>query len=195
MIVRVIAVLRWLPVTRPSQLKPSSLLVLRAASNIHQYLPNQHSPSTKQDAIMFYRWPTIKHFRLLSRGKLYQVVLMAFFLPPATISYQQGTLPGSTLTAAYVAAGGTFTVLLSLSHLFTRVIGEMAYLPDTHQVCMSTLTFLGDRRDILVDPTHILPLGGRGLMQRLEIVGHGIFVYSVRYGQVLNAELMARLIL
>ena len=120
---------------------------------------------------------------------------MALFLPPATISYQQGALPGSTLTAAYVAAGGTLAVLLSLSYIFTRVIGQMAYFPDTHQVGVSTLTFLGDRRNILVDPRQILPLGGRSLVQRLEIVGHrGTFVYSIHYGQVLNAELMARLI-
>lgn len=120
---------------------------------------------------------------------------MTLFLPPATISYQHGTLPGSTLTAAYVAASGTLTVLLSLSYIFTRVIGQMAYFPDTHQVGVSTLTFLGDRRNILVDPRDILPLGGRGLVQRLEIVGHNrTFVYSTRYGQVLNAELMAQLI-
>lgn len=178
------------------QLSSSPQLFLRAASKSPQYLPSQHALPTKQDTIVFYQWPTIRHFRLLSRGKLYQVVLMALFLPPATISYQQGTLPGSTLTAAYVAAGGTLTVLLSLSYIFTRVIGQMAYYPDTHQVGVSTLTFLGDRRNILVDPRHILPLGGRGLLQRLEIVGHrGTFVYSIRYGRVLNAELMAQLIL
>ena len=121
---------------------------------------------------------------------------MSLLLPPATISYQHGSLAGSSLLAAYIAAGGTLTVLLSLSHLFTRIVGEMAYLPASNRVRVSTLTFLGARRDIEVDPQHVLPLGGRALVQRLEIVGQGgVFMYSVRYGRVLDEQLMARLLL
>lgn len=166
------------------QLPPSSP---RAATTYHQHIP-------LEDVAVFYRWPTIRHFRLLSRCKLYQVVLMSLLLPPATLSYQQGSLPSSTLTAAYLAAGGTLTVLLSLSHLFTKVIGEMAYLPATGQVRISTLTFLGNRRTIVVHPQHILPQGGRGVVQKLEIVGYGEFGYSVRYGQVIDADLMAQIL-
>ena len=157
-------------------------------------LHNGSSPS-RDEATVFYRWPTIRHFRLLSRSKLYQLVLMGLLLPPATVSYTQGGLPGSTLSTAYVAAGGTLSLLLSLSHLFTRVIGEMAYLPSSGQVRLSTLTFLGDRRDILVSPHHLLPLQDRGILQGVEVVGHSrIFRYSTRYGQVIDRELMDRLL-
>jgi hypothetical protein len=121
---------------------------------------------------------------------------MFLFLPPATLAYKQGSLAGSTLTAAYIGAGGTLAVLLSMSQLFTKVIGEMAYLPATDQVRVSTLTFFGGRRDILVPPCHILPQGGGGLVQRLEIVGHsGVFRYSLRYGRVIDADITARMLL
>ena len=121
---------------------------------------------------------------------------MLLFLPPATLAYQQGSLSSATLNAAYIGAGGTLAVLLSMSHLFTRVIGEMAYLPATDQVRVSTLTFFGARKDILVSSHHILPQGGQGLVQRLEIVGHsGVFRYSLRYGQVINADITAHILL
>lgn len=191
-------------------LQRTSCLRARQLTQWQHYLPplaprltaitHLHSKHTapQQDATVhvFYRWPTIRHLRLLSRCKLYQVVLMLLFLPPATLAYKQGSLAGSTLTAAYIGAGGTLAVLVSMSHLFTKVIGEMAYLPATDQVCVSTLTFFGGRRDILVSPHHILPQGGRGLVQKLEIVGHGgVFRYSLRYGQVIDADITAHILL
>ena len=158
-------------------------------------LHNNASSSSRDEATVFYRWSTIRHFRLLSRSKLYQLVLMSLLLPPATVSYTQGALSGSTLTTAYIAAGGTLTLLLSLSHLFTTVIGEMAYLPSTGQVRLSTLTFLGDRRDILVSPHLLIPLENKGILQGLEVIGHsGVLRYSTRYGQVVDGKLMHRLL-
>ena len=171
-----------------------------AAATLHTSCHQSLHKQTLQDKVtVFYRWPTIRHFRFLSRCKLYQVALMGLLLPPATVSYHHGSLTGHTLTAAYVAAGGTLTLLISLSHLFTRVIGEMAYLPATDQVRVSTLTFLGGRRDIVVDPQYILPHGHgdeRGLIQSLMIVGHrGTFRYSVHYGQVIDVNIMSQVLL
>lgn len=160
----------------------------------HRY---QTAPAAGGEAVVFYRWPTIKHFRLLSRFKLYQVSLMALFLPPATLSYQQGALSGATLLAAWTAAGGTLAVLLSLSHLFTRVVGEMAYLPASGSVRLSTLTFMGGRRDLVVPPEHLLPQeGGGGALQRLEVAGsEQLLFYSLRYGHILDQKLMAQFLL
>ena len=165
----------------------------RGPRQIHSPSP---SPSSLEEVKVFYRWPAIRHFRLLSRAKLYQLVLMTLLLAPATVSHHHGGVAGSTLTAAYVAAGGTLTLLLSLSHLFTRVIGEMAYLPASNRVRLSTLTFAGDRRDIVTEPQHILPLGDQhSLLQGLEVIGHpGVFRYSVRYGQIIDSELMAHML-
>lgn len=169
--------------------------------HFHFILPTPHrrcqTAATGGEAIVFYRWPTIKHFRLLSRFKLYQVSLMALFLPPATLSYQQGALSGGTLLAAWTAAGGTLAVLLSLSHLFTRVVGEMAYLPASGSVRLSTLTFMGGRRDLVVPPEHLLPQEGGGrLLQRLELVGsQQLLLYSLRYGCVLDHKLMTQFLL
>ena len=71
----------------------------------------------------------------------------------------------------------------------------MAYLPATNQVRISTLTFLGDRRDIVADLHHILPAGDKGLIQGLEVVGHsGTFRYSARYGQIIDSDLMIRVL-
>ena len=169
-----------------------------AGRSLHRFpLRDVHNASSTSqgEAKIFYRWPTIKHFRLLSRCKLYQLVLMGLLLPPATVSYSHGGLSGSTLTTAYVAAGGTLSLLVSLSHIFTRVIGEMAYLPSTGEVRLSTLTFFGDRRDILVPPHLLLPLEDKGALRGLEVIGQsGVFRYSVRYGQIIDSELMNHLL-
>ena len=153
--------------------------------------------ASNKEAKVFYKWPAIKHCRLLSRWKLYQVALMALFLPPATLSYQHGSLAASTLLSAYIAAGGTLAILLSLSHLFTRVVGEMAYLPARHQVRVSTLTFLGGRADLLVAPEEILSQGDGGrLLQRLELAGSKkVYLYSLQYGHVLDTHLMNDLLM
>ena len=164
---------------------------LAGSSHSHSHAAIPH----KEGATVFYRWPAIRHCRLLSRWKLYQIALMTLFLPPATLSYQQGSLPGSTLLAAYVATGGTLAILLSLSHVFTRVVGEMAYLPEDHQVRLSTLTFLGGRRDVVVTPEEILTQGGGGVVQRLELVGSKkVYLYSLHYGHVINTGLMEDLL-
>lgn len=173
-----------------------SLSSCRPVAGLHAAMTSKPHPQTEEEVKVFYRWPTIRHFRLLSRSKLYQVVLMSLLLPPATAAYHHGSLAGHTLAAAYSAAGGTLIFLLSLSHLATKVIGQMAYLPATHQVRISTLTFLGDRRDIVVDPQHILPGEDRGPLQGLEIVGRaGILRYSVRYGQITDADIMEHILL
>ena len=168
-------------------------------ASLHTAMTTQTTPPpprTGEEFKVFYRWPTIRHFRLLSRSKLYQAVFMSLLLPPATAAYQHGSLGGHTLAAAYVAAGGTLALLLTLSHLFTKVIGEMAYLPATHRVRISTLTFLGDRRDIVVDSQHILPVEDRGPLEGLEIVGRaGILRYSVRYGEITDTDIMEHVLL
>ena len=167
--------------------------------------PVRRAAEPGREAVVFYRWPAIKHLRLLSRFKLYQATLMAAFLPPATFSYQHGTLSGGALMAAWGATGGTLALLLSLSLLSTRVVGEMAYLPDAGHVRVeghvrvSTLTFMGYRRDLVVPVEHLLPQeDGRGgakgrALQWVELVGHyRLFLYSLRYGVVTEEKLANR---
>ena len=163
--------------------------------------PARRAAEPGREAVVFYRWPAIKHLRLLSRFKLYQATLMAAFLPPATFSYQHGALGGGALISAWGATGGTLALLLSLSLLSTRVVGEMAYLPAAGHVRVSSLTFMGDRRDLVVPQEHLLPQeGGRGgggkALQWLELVGHErLFLYSLRYGVVVEQELATRFLL
>lgn len=160
-----------------------------------RFLCHASSISTDDDVTVFYRWPTMKHFRLISRMKMYQLGLMGVLLPPATVSYINGDLSGTGLTLAYVAAGGTLSILLSLSHLSTSIIGEMAYLPVTGHLKLSTLTFLGYRKDILILPSQIIRNTHSGFFSELEVKGHPrTFRYSIRYGKILDRELLAHLI-
>lgn len=168
----------------------------------HHNTPLYHTTTStggggsRDDVIVFYKWPTIKYLRIISRTKLYQLVVMSLLLPPTTFSYHHGNISSLTLITAYLAAGGTLSILITLSHMFTKVIGEMAYLPTTNQVRMSTLTFLGSRRNIVVAPQQIIPYEDKGHIQQLEVIGQpGTLRYSVRYGQVIDCDMMVKILL
>ena len=152
------------------------------------------------EQVVFYRWPTMRHFRFISRFKVYQVSTMLFLLMPMGYWYHMGGISGQTLTYATISALGTTGVLAVLSYYFTRVAGEMAYIPSQSAVQISTLTFMGFRRDLLFPVKNVVPFadtqsGVGGAIQRLEIVGHcDVFLYSLRYGRVLDESLLTEVL-
>lgn len=100
-----------------------------------------------------------------------------------------GVISGQTLIWASVSALGTTGVLSILSYYFTRVAGEMSLVGDQLQV--STLTFMGGRRELLYPASRVVPFADSnyvgGAVQRLEVVGEGTyFLYSLRYGRIVD---------
>ena len=153
------------------------------------------SPSISEPTV-FYRWPTMRHFRFISRFKVYQVSTMLLLLPPMGWWYSTGVISGQTVIYALVSAVGTAGVLGILSYYFTRVVGELALVGG--KVRVSTLTFMGNRHDLEYPLSSILPFADTnvgGAVQRLEVSGEKTqFLYSLRYGRVVNDRVMSRVL-
>lgn len=177
-----------------SEISPSLI------KSIHLSSHTQHATSDVNPInggkILLYKWPTMRQFRFISRLKLYQVTTMLFLLPPVAYWYHLGEISTKGLINASVAALGTAGVLAIISHYFRRVIGEMVYCPQNSNIKLSTLTFMGGRRDLWFSVDRVVPfldcqkrMGGS--IQWLEVKGHPeVFLYSLRYGHVMNSDLM-----
>lgn len=155
------------------------------------------SYSKAEPVVVFYRWPTMRHFVFISRLKLYQVSGMLVLLVPMTVWHHVGTVDLSTLTFAWAAAAGTTGVFAVLSKLFTRCVGELALVTHSGDIRVSTLTFMGRRKDVVIPADSIVPYSDTANrlsspFQRLELTNSShTYWYSMRYGKVLNTDIMA----
>lgn len=142
----------------------------------------------------------MRHFRFISRFKAYQVSAMLLLLGPLSYWYKEGIVSYPQLLYGCSAAIGTTIVLLVLSYGFSKVIGELAFSHSTNTVRMSTLTFLGYRRETCIPLDHIVPYTdcqrkSLSIVQRLETVHpHCVYYYSLRYGQVRDYELLRKVL-
>ena len=155
-------------------------------------IPQQsYVTSATNESVVIYRWPTMRHFRFVSRFKLYQVSTMFLLIPPLCWWYSTGVISGPTLTYATLSSVGTAGVLSVLSYYFTRVAGEMAVIGDKLRV--STLTFMGGRRNLEYPLLSVVPFADSnvgGAVQRLEVIGERThFMYSLRYGRIVNKNI------
>ncbi len=140
----------------------------------------------------------MRHLRFISRFKVYQVSAIALLLPPVTHWYIQGDVGGGALVGAWLAAMGTTAVFGILSNYFRQFVGEMSLIPSSRSFRVSTLTFMGGRRDLVFAVEDVVPFAdsqtgerGRRAFQRLEVVGHReVFLYSLKYGSVLDTTIM-----
>ena len=84
-----------------------------------------------------------------------------------------------------------------LSYYFTRVAGEMVVIGDKLRV--STLTFMGGRRDLEYPISSVVPFADSnvgGAIQRLEVIGERThFMYSLRYGLIVNKNMFESVLL
>ena len=161
-------------------------------------LSSQASSLKYQEPVVFYRWPTMRHFRFISRFKLYQVTTMLFLLPPMSWWYNTGVVSGQTLSYALLSAIGATSVLSVLSYCFSRVAGEIALVGN--KVRVSTLTFMGSRRELVYPLSSIVPFADSnlsGAVKRLEVVINGqrtYFWYSLRYGHIVDETVMTKVL-
>ena len=111
-----------------------------------------------------------------------------------------GGISGQTLTYALISSIGTTGVLTVLSYYFTRVAGELALIHDGSLIRISTLTFMGGRRSVTYPLSKIVPFSDSqskvgGAIQRLEFIGEpDIYLYSLRYGRVVDSNVMCRVL-
>ena len=171
-------------------------------SECHRRLNHHDHVKMKTEAITIYKWPTMKHFYVISRLKLYQLSAMAVLLGPLTYWYKEGAIALPLLIYGYSAAMGTAAVLCALSYGFSKVIGEIAFTDATGEVCISTLSFFGNRRREYYSLEQIVPYadterkGFLGVIQRLETLHpRRVYYYNLRYGKITDhVELMKKVL-
>ena len=152
------------------------------------------------DEVILYRWPTMRHFRFISKFKVYQVSCMLALLPPSLHWYATGALTTWGLVCGGVALAGTTGVLMVVSHYFSKLVGEMRFDAQRDMLRISTLTFWGNRKD-LEFPVHNVVMFVEsqtrmgGTFQQLEVTGHSeTFLWSLRYGCVLDFDLLRKVL-
>lgn len=135
----------------------------------------------------------MRQFRFISRFKVYQVSTVLLLLPPITYWYTQGQVGGGALVGAWLAGLGTTAVFCVLSSYLRRFVGEMAYTLSSQTLRVSTLTFMGGRRDLLFPVERVVPFGDAQsavetrAFQRLEVEAHPeVLYYSLKYGLILD---------
>ena len=152
------------------------------------------------DPVVLYRWPTMRHFRFISRLKIYQLTFMLALLPPMSHWYYTEQLTAKSFGYGCLASLGTIAVLAIISHYFGRVVGELQYVNLDKSVRISTLTFWGGRRELEFPVDSVIEfvvsqtrMGGA--VQRLQFKGQGdVFLWSFRYGHVLNLDLLCKVL-
>lgn len=157
-------------------------------------------PQADPDTVLFYRWPTMRHFRFISKFKLYQVSLMGALVPPALYWYSVDKLTTGGLVCGGVALVGTSAVLGVVSYYFSRLAGEMRYNAKENSLRLSTLTFWGNRKEVELPADGVVTFVESqtrmgGAFQRLEVKGRGeVWLWSMRYGRVLDLEVLCRVL-
>lgn len=140
----------------------------------------------------------MKQFRFISKVKVYQVTLMAALLPLTAHWYAVGTITAKEFAFGGVALVGTGAVLAVVSYYFSKLAGEMRYDTRKDTLRISTLTFWGNRRDLEFPAFSVVTFVESqahmgGTFQQLEVRGHDeTFLWSIRYGRVLNLDLLCR---
>ena len=188
--------------SQPRSLFDARNITPRQLGDCHKRLDHHdvkmNDVQNKTDAITIYRWPTMKHFYVISRLKLYQFSAMALLLGPLTYWYKEGVVALPLLFYGYSAALGTAVVLGALSYGFSKVIGEIAIINATGKVCISTLSFFGKRRQEYFSLEQIVPHADterKRLIQRLETVHpRRVYYYNLRYGKITDVDLLKKVL-
>lgn len=125
---------------------------------------------------------------------------MLALLPSVTYWYSIGDLSAYAFGCGCTACLGTTGILVFLSNYFSQLAGQLAYNPTKNTLKISTLTFWGKRRELEFPVERVVGFVESqtrmgGAIQRLEIQGHGeVFLWSLRYGRVLNLELLCKVL-
>lgn len=121
---------------------------------------------------------------------------MLALLGPATHWYRSGLVTMEALVSAWAAGLGTTAVFFVTSYYCRRFVGEMALRPTSRQLRVSLVSFWGRRRELIFPLHQVVPFPDSqttrpSRFQVLEITGSGWrMLYSLRHGQMLNAEVM-----
>ncbi|XP_031567897.1 transmembrane protein 186-like [Actinia tenebrosa] len=167
------------------------------------FLTNNYSTNLKkiQDSKeIIYRYKWIKQLRFISRVKIVHVFIVGGLTGPMSYWFNQGIISGSVLVTSIFAATATTAGLFALSYFFRRVIGELSFDPIKEEITISSLTFWGNRRNLVVPISNFIPLSDRdfdpkNLFHRVELYGNDfVYLLNLRHGRVYDSERLLQLL-
>jgi hypothetical protein len=130
---------------------------------------------------------------------------MFISIPPLSYWYSIGVVDGINVIYGCTAAASTLGVLAGLSYVFRRLLGEISYCEKSRTVSLSHLNFMGKRCNIEVDVEKVVPyydtqslssIGLHRYLQRLELTDYNnlSYYYSLRYGMIMDHELLKKIL-
>lgn len=149
---------------------------------------------------IIYRYKWIKQLRFISRVKILHVFVVGGLTGPMSYWFSQGIISGSVLVTSIFAATATTGGLFALSYFFRRVIGELSFDPTKEEIMISSLTFWGNRRNLVVPISNCIPLSDRdfdpkNLFHRVELYGNEfVYLLNLRHGKVYDNERLLELL-
>jgi len=121
--------------------------------------------------------PHIKQIRIACRLKIYQTGFVGLLLPGSMYASQVGYMMPEQV--GYVAAFSLFSLLVlgAMGEFFRKFVGIIYLKEDGKQVIISHNTFLGSRRDLLIDTCDIMPISDTPEQASKELIWK-IYLYS-----------------
>ncbi|EDO35020.1 predicted protein, partial [Nematostella vectensis] len=143
---------------------------------------------------IIYKFRWIKTFRFFSRVKILHVLIVSGLTGPMCFWYSQGVIPLSGFLASVAAATATTGGLFALSYFFRRVVGILSLDEQHGNVTISTLTFWGNRKNLTVQRTDVVPINESGfdekhLFHRLELYNSSfVYLINLRHAEMCNKQ-------
>ncbi|KAK3865953.1 hypothetical protein Pcinc_020761 [Petrolisthes cinctipes] len=120
--------------------------------------PQKNQDNRDQNYDVIYKFPYIVFARSVCRLKIYQTAITTLAVPCAGYLAHVGSVELDTFISIVLTNGLAILMLYVMGEIFRRIIGHISYNPETGVVKISHLTFWGQRRDIFVPHSDIVPI-------------------------------------
>ena len=152
------------------------------------------SPKYNNEFSCVYEFRYIKEVRFLNRAKIYQTVLACSLGVASVVMYDFNILSDlNTILGINALMVFALVMLFIISRQTVRVVGKMYLNEDKSKVLISHLSFLGKRKDLLLDINEIRPIASISeLGERISYLklknSEGSMMLSVPYGRIYNKK-------
>ncbi|RNA21321.1 transmembrane protein -like [Brachionus plicatilis] len=172
----------------------------------HQKFINSASESAKPAALYknefecILQFRFIKHLRLASRLKLYQTGFSLLFAIGSVYAYEMDyTQNVNVLLSTNFCMIFALIMLIIISRQTIKVVGKLYLSKDANKVLISHLSFLGKRRDIIVNTSDIEGLSSiselKDTFLKLKMNNMNGFMYMILpYSEILNKDALLRVL-
>jgi len=169
------------------------LAMRRRCSQLQTTTLNSHSKHEEWDVL--YKLAVMRKVRLISRIKIYQILLMGGICVPLYQSYKTNTISRNTLLLALSGCIGTIVLFSIFSIFSTKLIGQISINKSRNALRISRLSFLGTRIEDVHSIKRIKPWTDTSdvndysnIFQRLYIENDNkkdsLYFYSIKHGNI-----------